>query len=45
MAGELLGVGQTHMNRREALTFERGAAVKVRQGVSSADGEDAAVDG
>ena len=29
---ELLGVGQTHMNRREALTFRKGAAAKVREG-------------
>jgi len=31
---ELLGVGQTHMNRREALSFKKGAAAKVREGTS-----------
>lgn len=30
---ELLGVGRALMNRREALSFKRGVAVKLRQGI------------
>ena len=30
---ELLGAGQTHMNWREALSFKKGAAAKVREGI------------
>lgn len=36
---ELLGVGQTHMNRREALSFKKGAAARVREGVEGGSHE------
>ena len=41
---ELLGVGRALMNRREALSFRRGVAARMREGVSSSAGADDAAD-